>query len=89
MRTSKYRPKDLEDVKLAKPVSVQELKQKLLGAVREGEDLIACLPASEVGCLYLNATGRVVTPNPEAAGFAGLTRHFGSLRGSWPRVVEE
>ena len=27
--------------------------------------------------------------NPDAPGFAALTRHFGSLRGSWPRVVEE
>lgn len=89
VRTSKYRPKDLEDVKLAKPVSVMELKQTLLRAVREGEDLIARLPASDVGCLYLDAAGNVVTPNPEAAEFAGLTRHFGSLRGSWPRVVEE
>lgn len=89
VRTSKYRPTDLDDVKLARPVSVVELKQKLLGAVRDGENLIARLPASDVGCLYLDATGNVVTPDPEAAGFAGLTRHFGRLRGSWPRVVEE
>lgn len=89
VRTSKYQPKDLEDVTLARPISLVELKQKLLGAVREAEDLIARLPASEVGCLYLDAAGKPVTPDPEAAGFAGLTRHFGSLRGSWPRVVEE
>ncbi|MEY2877685.1 MAG: hypothetical protein RLZZ15_65 [Verrucomicrobiota bacterium] len=89
VRTSKYQPKDLEDVTLARPISLVELKQKLLGAVREAEELIGRLPASEVGCLYLDAAGKVVTPDPEAAGFAGLTRHFGSLRGSWPRVVED
>ena len=89
VRTSKYQPKDLEDVQLARPVSLVELKHTLLGAVREAEDLIARLPASEVGCLYLDGTGKVVTPVPEAAAFSGLKRHFGSLRGSWPRVVVE
>ena len=88
VRTSRYRPEDLKNVRLARPLSVVELKQKLLSAVRDAEDLIAHLPASDVGCLYLDAAGQVVTPDPGAAGFAGLTRHFGSLRGSWPRVVE-
>jgi hypothetical protein len=41
------------------------------------------------GCLYLDAAEKVVTPDPESAGFAGLTRHFGQLRGSRPRVVED
>lgn len=89
VRTSRYRPADLDSVRLAKPVSLVELKQKLLGAVREGEELIARLPADEVGCLYLDAAGRVVTPDPGAAGFAELQRHFGSWRGSWPRLVVE
>ena len=89
VRTSKYQPKDLENLKLARPVSVVELKQELLGAVRDAEELVARLPATEVGCLYLDAAGNVVAPDPGADGFAALTRHFGSLRGSWPRVVEE
>jgi hypothetical protein len=89
VRTSKYRQEELKAVELARPVSVVELKQELLGAVREAEELIARLPATEVGCLYLDAAGKVVTPDPGAAEFAGLTRHFGQLRGSWPRVVED
>ena len=89
VRTSRYRPEDLAVVELARPVSVGELKQKLLAAVREAEDLIGRLPAVEVGCLYLDAAGRPVTPDPQAPDFAGLGRHFGSLRGSWPRVVRE
>lgn len=89
VRTSRYRPTDLESVVLARPLSVVELKQKMLAAVRQSEDLINRLPAADVGCLYLDTAGQPVTPDPEAAGFAGLTRHFGSLRGSWPRVVDE
>ena len=89
VRTSRYRPEDLAVVELARPVSVGELKQKLLAAVREAEDLLGRLPAVGVGCLDLAAAGRPVTPDPQAPDFAGLRRHFGSLRGSWPRVVRE
>lgn len=89
VRTSKYQPVDLKDVQLARPVSLVELKQKLLAAVREAEELIVRLPAAEVGCLYLDAAGLVVAPDPDAPEFASLTRHFGTWRGSWPRVVNE
>jgi hypothetical protein len=88
VRTSRYQPKDLEKVSLARPVSLVELKQKLLGAISEAEVLIGRLPAAEVGCLYLDAAGTVVTPDPDSPAFGGLKRHFGSWRGSWPRVVE-
>ena len=83
-----YRPEDLGEVRLVRPVTVQELKSKWLGMMRRARTLVELLPESDVGCLYLDAAGQVVTPDPGAAGFAGLTRHFGSLRGSWPRVVE-
>jgi hypothetical protein len=89
VRTSKYRPEDLRDVQLARPVSLTELKQKLLGAVNAAEDLIARLPAAEVGCLYLDAAGKVVAPDPASPEFPGLARHFGTWRGSWPRIVTE
>ena len=84
-----YRPEDLREVRLARPVTVQELKVNWFGMMRRARTLVEMLPESEVGCLYLDAEGQVVTPEPEAVGFARLTRHFGSLRGSWPRVVEE
>jgi hypothetical protein len=51
--------------------------------------LVESLPTAEVGCLYLDAHGTPVTPDPDAPGFAALTRHYGSLRGSWPRVVPD
>lgn len=84
-----YRPEDLDAVRLARPTTVQALKEKWLPMLRRARFLVESLPTKDVGCLYLDAAGNVVTPNPEAAEFAGLTRHFGSLRGSWPRVVEE
>jgi hypothetical protein len=84
-----YRTEDLSEVRLARPITVQELKAQWLEMLRAARALVERLPPAEVGCLYLDPAGKVVTPDPEAAGFAGLTRHFGSLRGSWARVVEE
>lgn len=89
VRTSKYREEDIQDVQLSRPVSLVELKQKLLGAVRAAEELVSRLPADDLGCLYLDATGKVVTPDPAAAEFATLTRHFGCMRGSWPRAAAD
>jgi PAS domain-containing protein len=84
-----YRPEDLGEVRLARPVTVQELKERWLGMLRRARQLVESLPEADVGCLYLDAAGRVVTPDPAAPEFAGLTRHFGRMRGSWPRVVTE
>jgi len=84
-----YRPEELGEVRLARPVTLQELKLKWLEMMRGARALVETLPETDVGCLYLDAAGGVVTPDPAAAGFAELRRHFGSWRGSWPRVVEE
>jgi hypothetical protein len=42
----------------------------------------------EMGCLYLDRTGKPVCPDPAAPDFPKLTRHFGSVKGAWPRIVE-
>ncbi|MBI5800635.1 MAG: hypothetical protein HZA92_07895 [Verrucomicrobia bacterium] len=47
------------------------------------------LPTSERGCLYLGATGHPICPDPASPDFAKLTRHYGCLKGAWPRIVEE
>jgi len=75
-------------VRLREPVSLQSLKIEWLEMLRSARDLVSCLPVSEVGCLYLGERGEPVTPDPDAPSLSGLTRHFGQLKGSWPRVVE-
>ena len=89
VRTNRYRPEDFANLSLARPVSLPALKMTFLEAVREAENLINCLPQTEVGCLYLDAAGRPVTPDPASPDFARLTRHQGRLRGSWPRVADD
>jgi hypothetical protein len=63
------------------------LKERWLKASTAALKLISQLPLDEVGCLYLDTTGKPVCPDPAAPEFAKLTRHYGSVRGAWPRTV--
>jgi hypothetical protein len=42
-----------------------------------------------VGCLYLDRAGKPVCPDPATTEFPKLTRHFGSVKGAWPRIVAD
>lgn len=85
-RHTRYQPEDLAEVRLREPASLPELKSRWMEMLRSARELVEQMPASEVGCLYLDARGEPVTPNPDQAGFEQLARHYGSLRGSWPRA---
>lgn len=87
-RHTRYQPEDLAEVRLREPVSLPALKVEWLEMLRSARDLVTRLPAAEVGCLYLDPRGQPVTPSPEEPSFATLVRHFGHLKGSWPRVVD-
>jgi hypothetical protein len=63
-------------------------KRQWLVALDESREWIATLPPADAGRFYLNARGKPVCPNPNSPGFATLTRHFGSVKGAWPRIVD-
>jgi hypothetical protein len=84
-----YRPEDLTDLTLSEPVSLSQLKERWLEASSAALELIARLPPGEVGCLYLDHAGKPVCPNPSSGEFPKLTRHFGSIKGAWPQIVED
>jgi hypothetical protein len=88
-RNSKYRPEHFDGVRLSQPVDLRALKLAFLQAADEAEALFQKLPATEVGCFYLDASRRPVCPDPAAPGFAALTRHHGSIKGAWPRIAED
>jgi hypothetical protein len=87
-RQAVYRPEDLADLTLSEPVTLPQLKERWLEASSAALELIARLPLHEVGCLYLDRAGQPVCPDPTATEFRKLTRHFGSVKGAWPRIVE-
>ena len=88
-RASRYTAEEIAKARLSAPPDLRAMKETLLVAAEEAEALIARLPASEMGCLYLDASGKPVCPDPDAPEFAKLRRHFGCVKGAWPRIVEE
>ena len=38
---------------------------------------------------FHDTAGKAVTPNPDTPDFIHHTRHFGSIRGAWPRLTEQ
>ncbi|MCI0376083.1 MAG: nucleotidyl transferase AbiEii/AbiGii toxin family protein [Gemmataceae bacterium] len=86
-RQMKFREEDLQGEKLNKPTTLVELKTKWLQALEQARDLVAHWPARDSGCLYLNEQGVPFTPNAADPSFDKITRHFGSVRGAWPKVV--
>jgi hypothetical protein len=85
-RHSRYQESDLKGENLARPVDLRELKQQWLEARARAERLFELLPAAELGCLYLDPENKPVTPDPCSPDFPKLTRHFGSIRGAWPKI---
>lgn len=85
-RHSRYQEADLKGENLVRPVDLRELKRQWIDARARAERLFEQLPAVELGCLYLDASGNPVTPDPASADFAKLIRHQGSVRGAWPKI---
>jgi hypothetical protein len=82
-----FQESDLRGEHLARPLDLRELKKQWLSARAHAESLMSRLPEQDLGCLYLDANSRPVTPDPEHPGFPALQRHFGSLRGAWPKIT--
>jgi hypothetical protein len=85
-RHAAFTQADIERLALAIPLSLPDLKRQRLAALVQAAKLVAALPAEELGCLYLDEQGIPTEPNPSQKEFASLQRHFGRLRGAWPRV---
>ncbi len=86
-RNAIYSPEEVKTVDAENRLDLVALKRQWLVAVAEAESLVTRLPSGEIGCLYLNPCGQPVCPDPAASKFAGLARHFGSVKGAWPRIV--
>jgi len=86
-RNGFYTAAEIKTVDVLVDLDLVQMKRTWLQALAEAESLIAQLPLPDMGCLYLDQSGAPVCPQPKLASFVGLTRHFGSVKGAWPRVV--
>jgi hypothetical protein len=82
-----YSPEQVKQVNLRQPVDLVQMKREWLQTVAEAEALVGMLPMHEVGCFYLDGQGKPVCPQLGSPEFAKLVRHFGSVKGAWPRIV--
>jgi hypothetical protein len=81
-------PKEVKEVQATKPVDLVQMRRDWLGMVTEAEALLEKLPPAERGCLYLDTTGKPVCPDPASPEFPKLARHYGSVKGAWPRILK-
>lgn len=86
-RLAHYPAARLNSLLLREPVDLVECKRQWVQALVEAKDLFIKLPQDEIGCLYLNASGEAVTPNPGSPEFPRLHRHHGCVRGAWPVIA--
>lgn len=86
-RHTSYSPEQVKELMLREPLDLVRMKKQWLRAIEESDSLVAKLPLDEVGCFYLDAANHPVLPNPDSPEFPKLQRHFGSVKGAWPRVA--
>ena len=84
-RHVRFQESDLLGELLARPVDFKDLKTQWLAACERAQSLFLRLPAQELGCLYVDTNGIPQTPDPDSADFSRFTRHWGSVRGAWPK----
>ncbi|HAB18800.1 MAG TPA: hypothetical protein DCE44_20465, partial [Verrucomicrobiales bacterium] len=72
LRGNRFFPEDLADVRLSVPIDLKATKHTWIVAVNEGRELVARLPAKELGCFYVNAAGQPVNPDPDSPNFSQL-----------------
>lgn len=86
-RRARFRSDELRQVYWAKkspdPVKLRHAWET---ALAKAQRLVEALPHEELGCLYLDQSGKVVTPNPRRTEFQRLLRHWGTVRGVLPVV---
>lgn len=85
-RHAAYTQADFDRLDLRERLDARDLKVAWVEAVEQGRALAAGLPPEELGCLYLDAENRPVTPDPASAAFSRLTRHAGRVGGAWPTI---
>jgi hypothetical protein len=79
-RQARLQGQDASQLRPNQPVDLRELRQRWMRAAEEALALIEKLPVTERGCLYLDAGGKPVCPDPASPEFPKLTRHY-SMRG--------
>lgn len=87
-RRARFRSAELDQLQLIRRPDPVKFRQAWEVAVAKASTLAEALPPTELGCLYLDKTGKAVTPNPRRPEFRHLHRHRGTVRGVVPAIFK-
>jgi len=85
-RHSIIRPEQLAAESLTILYTAPELKKEWLQLLSQSQNFIRQLPSVDLGCVYIEKSGTPVY-QPTLQDLNTYQRHFGSIGGSWPRVI--
>lgn len=72
---------------LSRPLDPKDVKSDFLKAHAKAKLEIPKFPTKTLGCLFLDKKGEVIR-KLENVEFTKMSCHYGSVRGSWPRIVK-
>ncbi len=82
-----FTPDELAAESLTKPIDPVKLKKDLLRLVDDTRNILKVVAAENIGCLFIDSKGQVLKDLVKIDN-KKFVRHFGSVRGSWPRIVD-
>jgi len=80
-------PELLNMESLSRPVDPKEVKSAFLKTHSKAKRELQSFPSKTLGCLFLDKKGEVIE-KLDNIDFTKAKLHYGSVRGSWPRIVE-
>lgn len=86
-RHATFSPDLLNAESLAKKVDPRKLKLDFMTLLDEAKNDLKELDPKDLGCVYINKKNLVVK-NPSVSNTQKTLKHFGSIKGSWPQVVQ-
>lgn len=85
-RHSRIDPQQLAAESLTRPIHPVDLKRQWLALLDAASEQISTFPSEDLGCIYLTQAGEPIRV-PTQALLRRARRHFGTVGGSWPRIV--
>ncbi len=82
-----FTPDQLAAESLTKPVDPVKLKKDLLILLERTRNILQEVPVKAIGCLFTDKKGNVLKDLSKLKE-SQHTAHHGTIRGSWPRVVD-
>jgi hypothetical protein len=83
-KNSRFRQREIDEIMIHQPISVQEMKTQLISAIENARSLVARLPSHQIGALFLDLNGTPITPEDD---LPDVRVHHGCVGGTWPTAT--